>query len=177
MFAGPPMAYTPGSTAKKPDEPPLAPPDSKLQQIDARLAKVTEAYSVVTKIYEAVATTPKRRREASRMASMIAWLWDGDTNAGRGSAHFRNISDEQVRRELTRLSCLGENSDVVAEAKRLHQRTIVALADFGFVAAHQAGQHELGRVVAAAKGALRARLYRDEGKTFDADCRADWQNQ
>ena len=136
----------------------------KLQQTDERLAKVSEVCGVVTSIYEAVATTPKRRKDASRLASMIAWLWDADANAGRGSRHLRNISNEQTRRELTRLSGLDANSDVVAEVKRLHQRTIVALADFGFVAAHHAGQHDLDRVVAAARRALRADAMTTKGK-------------
>jgi len=153
MFAGGPVAYTPGASKKR--EPPAA-PATKTRLIDERLAKVSEICGIVTNIYEAAATTPQRRRMAARLASTIAWLWDGNANAGRGSTHFRIISDEQLRRELTRLSRLGENCDVVGEVKRLHESTIVTLADFGFVAAHHAGQHDLVRIIAAAERALKA---------------------
>jgi hypothetical protein len=129
------------------------------ETIDVRRIEVLRVSSVVQNIYERCATTKKRRLLAGQLARAIAHLSAENPNAGRAPAQFREISDDRLKQELVRLSLLDEKSDVADEAMKIHQPTIVVLADFRFVGAHHAGSDDRVRLVAAAKKALEARAY------------------
>ncbi len=130
-----------------------------LETHNVRRTAVTKVAGDVQSIYEQAATTKRRRALAGHLAKIIAHLWAEDANAGRASAHFRDVGDDRLRQELMRLTQLGAQSDVAEETNQIHQPTILALADFGFVGVQQAGQDDRLRVVEAARKALAARAY------------------
>lgn len=120
-----------------------------------RRAEIARVARVVEEIYTRAATTPKRRQQAGPLAKIIAYLWAEDANAGRAPAQFRDIGDDRLRQELARLAQLDAHGDIVDECKKIHEPTILVLADFGFIRERD----DRARLVEAAKRALAARAY------------------
>ena len=129
------------------------------ETIDVRRTEVLRVSGVVQNIYERCATTKKGRLLAGQLAKAIAHLWAEDPNAGRAPAQFREISWRPAETRTREIVSARREKRVADEVKKIHQSTIVVLADFGFVGAHHAGSDDRVRLVAAAEKALEARAY------------------
>jgi hypothetical protein len=128
--------------------------------MNVRRKGVQRAFEDVLGIYQAVATTEDGHKMAPLLASIGCFLYSDSPDAGPAPKQFCDVNDESVRKELIRLSRLSEESNVAAEIKSIHQPTIAALANSGFVGAQRPEQKDIVILVSAAKRAVKARAYR-----------------
>ena len=131
-----------------------------------KTASRDEAQIALRALYGAVARPDIANETVELLASVAAFLWNDDADAGRPPARFREVTPAAVKAELTALA-RGQ-----ADLTNLHEPTVIALAAFG-VTWHPLTPPPVDVMALAAQQALTARLYLPRTRRRSVDMHID----